>query len=50
MVATSLLMDKPPPKPTAKEQREQRLAQALRQNLRRRKGAPAPKPPKPDED
>jgi hypothetical protein len=40
-------MDENRPKPTPKDEREARLAQALRDNLRRRK-APVPKPqPKP---
>jgi hypothetical protein len=44
-------MAEPPPKPTPKEEREARLAKALRQNLRRRKAAPVkPAPPKPDQD
>jgi len=40
---------KPPPKPLSEqERREQRLAKALRANLRRRKApAAAAKPPKP---
>ena len=37
-------MEDAPGKPTAKEQREARLAKALRENLRRRK-APKPSPP-----
>jgi hypothetical protein len=38
-----------PQKPTPKETREQRLAKALRDNLRRRKAPPAQvKTPKPD--
>jgi hypothetical protein len=40
----------PPPKPTAREAREQRLAQALRDNLRRRKGLKAGPAPSDDED
>jgi hypothetical protein len=46
---------KPPPgrsaeeKPSAKDERNARLAQALRTNLRRRKAAPA-SPPKADSD
>jgi hypothetical protein len=41
-------MAKPPQKPTSKDQREAKLAKALRDNLRRRKGAPVkPAPPKP---
>jgi len=32
---------------TTKDDREAKLAQALRANLRRRKAAPPPKPPKP---
>jgi hypothetical protein len=36
---------KPQPKPTPREAREQRLAQALRDNLRRRKGIQPAKPP-----
>jgi hypothetical protein len=50
MVATSQSMEKPPPKPTPKDEREARLAKALRENLRRRK---APKPadsPKPKDE
>jgi hypothetical protein len=40
-------MDDKPAKPTEKERREQRLAKALRDNLRRRKAPPPPpKPPK----
>ena len=35
----------PQPKPSAQEARKQRLAQALRDNLRRRKGVKAPGPP-----
>jgi hypothetical protein len=41
---------KTPPKPTASEAREQRLAQALRDNLRRRKGGKSPSPAKDEED
>jgi len=42
-------MDDQPPKPTEKERREQRLAKALRDNLRRRKAPPTPpKPTKPN--
>ena len=36
-------MAEPPPKPTPKDQREAKLAKALRDNLRRRKAA-TPKP------
>jgi hypothetical protein len=36
---------KTPPKLTAQEARKQRLAQALRDNLRRRKGVKIPGPP-----
>lgn len=39
------MTDKPPPDPKA--EREAKLAQALRANLRRRKAAP-PSPPKDD--
>jgi len=35
-------MKTPNPKPSPQEARQQRLAQALRDNLRRRKGLPAP--------
>jgi hypothetical protein len=38
-----------PVKPTAKELRQQRLAQALRENLRRRKGLKTPDAVKEDE-
>ena len=42
-------MAEPPPKRTPKDQREAKLAKALRDNLRRRKGAPVkPAPPKPE--
>jgi hypothetical protein len=47
MVATSAIMDQTPPKPTPKDQREARLAQALRENLRRRKAPKPTEPPKP---
>jgi hypothetical protein len=40
--------DKPPQGPKA--EREARLAQALRANLRRRKAAPAKPPPSPPEE
>jgi hypothetical protein len=36
---------KPPPKSAAREARDQRLAQALRDNLRRRKGVKPPPAP-----
>jgi len=38
-------MERPPAKPKADAAREERLAKALRENLRRRK-AGTPKPPK----
>ncbi len=41
---------KPPPKLTPREAREQRLAQALRDNLRRRKGLQPATPPSDDKD
>ena len=50
MVATSGSMEKPPGKSTAKDEREARLAKALRENLRRRKAPKSPPPPKPAED
>jgi hypothetical protein len=47
-------MAKPPsepqPKPAIPSEREQRLAQALRQNLRRRKAPASPKPAPPTDD
>jgi hypothetical protein len=43
-------MDEAPAKPTAKDQREARLAKALRENLRRRKAPKPAAPPKPPED
>jgi hypothetical protein len=48
MVATSDPVERPPVKPTPKDQREARLAKALRENLRRRKGAKPSVPPKPN--
>jgi hypothetical protein len=46
-----LSMDRPPAKPKADVSREERLAKALRDNLRRRKGvAPKPPPPEPKGD
>ncbi len=36
--------DKPPAKPAAKAERERRLAEALRANLKRRKAAAPPRP------
>jgi hypothetical protein len=50
MVATSPAMERPPPKPTPKDQREARLAKALRENLRRRKGAKPIESPKPKDE
>jgi hypothetical protein len=38
----------PNPRPSAKAAREARLAQALRQNLKRRKTVPAEKPDRKD--
>ena len=41
---------KPPPRPSAKDERNARLAQALRDNLRRRKAPPtSPGGPGPDD-
>jgi hypothetical protein len=40
----------PEPTPTARETRERRRAQALRDNLRRRKGVKTPTPPTENED
>jgi hypothetical protein len=53
LAATSSHMEKPPPKAQpapSKDTREERLAQALRQNLRRRKatGKPASDPKRPE--
>lgn len=39
-------MTQEPPKQDPKAAREAKLAKALRENLRRRKGAPAPPPAK----
>jgi hypothetical protein len=41
--------DQPPPAP-GDPSREDRLAKALRENLKRRKAAPPPKPPSKDHD
>ena len=41
---------KDPPKPSPREVRDQRRAQALRDNLRRRKGLKTPGPAREDEN
>jgi hypothetical protein len=41
---------KPSPRPNPRELRDQRRAQALRDNLRRRKGPKTPAPAREDED
>ena len=50
IAATSARMADPPVKPAPPTEREKRLAKALRENLRRRKAAPAkPEPRDADE-